>query len=65
MAARSRVLGAGRSGFAVSRRVRFDTVDDINPALPLRTLSYGNSGIVFIMGNAGCISATVLKELVI
>ena len=35
------------------------TVDDINPALPLRTLNYGNYGIFPIMGNAGFISSTV------
>ena len=31
------------------------TVDDINPALPLRTLNYGNYGIYLIMGHAGFI----------
>ena len=34
-------------------------MDDINPALPLRTLTYGNYGIFLIMGNAGFISSTV------
>ena len=36
-----------------------DTVDDINPAMTLRTLNYGNYGILLIMGNAGVISSTV------
>ena len=30
------------------------TVDDISPALPLRTLNYGNYGIFLVMGNADC-----------
>ena len=35
------------------------TVDEINP-ITLRTLNYGNSGILLIMmGNAGHISSTV------
>ena len=29
-------------------RVHFATADDINPALPERTLSYGNCGIVLM-----------------
>ena len=29
-----------------------DTVDDMNPALPLRALNNGNYGIFLIMGNA-------------
>ena len=32
------------------------TVDDTNPALPLRTLNYGNYGIFLVMGNAGYFS---------
>ena len=38
------------------------TVDDRNPALPLRTLNYGNYGIFPIMGNAGFISSAVSHE---
>ena len=38
---------------------RSHTVDDRNPALPLRTLNYGNYGIFLITGNAGFISSTV------
>ena len=38
--------------------IKHHTVDDINPAFPLRTLNYGNYGIFLIMGNAGCISST-------
>ena len=36
-----------------------DIVDDINPALPLRTLNNRNYGMFLIMGNAGFISSTV------
>ena len=36
--------------------------DDINPAVPLGTLSYGNYGIFLIMGNAGFIPSTVVPE---
>ena len=37
-----------------------NTVADINPALPLRTLKYGNYGIfLIIMGYAGFIPSTV------
>ena len=36
------------------------TVDDINPALPLSTLNYGNYGIFLIMGNAEVISSSVV-----
>ena len=39
------------------------TVDDINPALPLRTPEYGNDGIYRVMGNAGFISSAVLITL--
>ena len=39
-----------------------DTVDDINPALPLRTLNYGNYGILFI---TGFISSTVLSDPIV
>ena len=39
------------------------TVDDRNPALPLRVLNYGNYGTFLInllfMGNAGCIPSAV------
>ena len=35
------------------------TADDLNPALPLRTLNYGNYGIFLIVGNAGFVSSTV------
>ena len=34
-------------------------VDDINPTCTLRTLNYGNYGLVLILGNAGFISSTV------
>ena len=34
-------------------------VDDINPALPYGTLSYGIYGILLIMRNAGFTSSTV------
>ena len=43
------------------------TVDDINPALNLRTLNYWNCEIFLIMGSAGFISSTVvsLKDILI
>ena len=34
------------------------TVDDMNPALALRALDYGNFGILLILGNAGFILST-------
>ena len=39
--------------------MRAPTVDDINPALPIRTLNYGNYGMFLMMGDAGFISAAV------
>ena len=38
-------------------------VDDTNPALPLRTLNYGNYGTFLIMRNAGFVSSTVIGVL--
>ena len=39
------------------------TVDDKKSEMTLRTLNYGNYGIVLIMGNAGFISSTVVSHL--
>ena len=33
------------------------TVDDRNSCITLKTLNYGNSGIILIMSNAGSISS--------
>ena len=41
------------------RVLEFDTVDDINPASPLRILNYENYGRFLIMGNAGFRPSTV------
>ena len=42
----------------------YPTVDDINPALNLRTLSYGNNyGLLPVMGNARFIPSTVAAYL--
>ena len=35
------------------------SVDDLNPALPVRALNYGNHGIFLTMGIAGFASSTV------
>ena len=43
-----------------TRNACFTTVDDINLALPLGPLNYGNHGMLLIMGNAGFISSTVI-----
>ena len=40
------------------------TADEINPAITLRTLTYGDYGMLLIMGNAGFISWTVVRFLV-
>ena len=38
------------------------TVDEIHPAMLLRTLNYGNYARFLIMGNAGFISSTISRE---
>ena len=40
------------------------TADEINPAITLRTLSYGDYGMLLIMGNAGFISWTVDRSTI-
>ena len=47
----------------LQKETKAPTVDDINPALPLRTLSYGNYGIFLTMGNAGFIASTAAQTL--
>ena len=40
-----------------------NTVDNVNPALPKKTLNYGNYGIFLVRGNAGFMSSTVRVTL--
>ena len=62
-----RILGSGVWGSGPCREgqgVSYDdTVDDINPAVCLRILNYGNYGIFLIMGKAGFIPSTVCGNI--
>ena len=46
------------SGAADSLRIMGLTADDIKACITLRTLNYGNYGILLIMGSAGFITST-------